>query len=205
MFLDAPESVLDAVGRYVGRADLASSAVIDEFIASRQDAIRPRAPRPLSLRPRGEVYDLDEVLRALSREYFDGAVHLPIGWGRAGTARGRRGRRTIRMGVYLLDERAIRIHPALDQPWIPRFFVEWVVFHEMVHHVVPIASNNEGRRDYHSAEFRAREAQFREYERAQRWERENLPRLIATRARAGRKRFDPCRSNGTAVDVDPRR
>ena len=39
------------------------------------------------------------------------------------------------MGSYSADSKVIRIHPALDQPLVPRFFVEWIVFHEMLHHV----------------------------------------------------------------------
>lgn len=189
MFVDAPAPVIDAVGIYIARGDRTAGALIDAFVEDNQHAIVRKPRRPTPLDPRGEAHDLDEIQRALSAEYFDGSVSIPIGWGRAGTARGRRGRRTIRMGVYLIDQRAIRIHPALDQHWVPRFFVEWVVFHEMVHHVVGVlpagdcASSSKPRRDLHSPTFRERERAFREYERAQAWERENLPRLIASRAR----------------------
>lgn len=182
MFVGAPDAVIDAVGLYIARGDRAAGALIDEFIEARQHTIAARPQRALSLKPRGAVYDLAEVQRALSERYFSGEVELPIGWGRASSARGRRGRRTIRMGVYLIESRAIRIHPALDQRWVPRFFVEWVVFHEMLHHVVP-APERDGRKHYHSKAFRERERAFEEFERAQQWEREHLARLIATRAR----------------------
>jgi hypothetical protein len=200
MFVTAPVEVIDAVGRYIARGDRQAGAVIDQYIEAHQHRIARKPRRPTPLRPHGLVYDLAEIQRALSLRYFDGRVELPIGWGRAGSARGRRGRRTIRMGVYLIDERAIRIHPALDQHWVPRFFVEWVVFHEMVHHVVPALhappdapdareTSPRARRHYHSPAFRERERDFEEYDRALAWERENLHRLIASRAlRATRSR-----------------
>jgi hypothetical protein len=182
MFIDAPQEVIDAVGLYIARGDRHAGALIDSFIERHQHAIAARPRRAPPMRARGSVYDLAEVQRSVSFRYFGGEIELPIGWGRAGTARGRRGRRTIRMGVYLLESRSIRIHPALDQAWVPRFFVEWVVFHEMLHHVIP-APERDGRRDFHSASFRQREREFVEFERARQWEQDNLARLIATRAR----------------------
>ena len=52
-----------------------------------------------------------------------------------------------------------------------------VVFHEMLHQVIPIVERN-GRRVVHGAEFRRRERQYPEYERAKRWEEENLSFLL---------------------------
>lgn len=182
MFIDAPQEVIEAVGLYIARGDRHAGALIDAFIERQQHTIASRPRRSAPLRSRGTAHDLGDVQRALSTRYFSGEVNLPIGWGRAATARGRRGRRTIRMGVYLLESRSIRIHPALDQAWVPRYFVEWVVFHEMLHHVIP-APERDGRRDFHSAMFRQSERAFDDFDRAQQWEKDNLARLIATRSR----------------------
>lgn len=185
MFLDAPPEVVTALGRYFARGDRFASKLIDRYIAAQQSRIRtPSEPADeTQLDPCGEVYDLTEVLRCVSERYFDGRVQLPITWGRNGTShRRRRSRRTIRMGTYLIDEKFIRIHPALDQAFVPRFFVEWVVYHEMLHHVVPMPVIN-GRRVYHSDEFRARERRFEDYERAVAWEKTYLTRLISSRGR----------------------
>jgi predicted SprT family Zn-dependent metalloprotease len=133
------------------------------------------------LQPRGNVYDLAEIQRELSQRYFSGAVQLDITWGRHGsTRRKHRSRRTIRMGTYFIDEQLIRIHPALDQNFVPRYFVEWVVYHEMLHHVVPMPVVN-GRRIYHSTEFRTRERQYADFERARAWEDAHLRKLIGSR------------------------
>jgi|LNFM01.1.fsa_nt_gb hypothetical protein len=221
MFVDAPPAIIDAVGLYIARGDRTAGALIDAYVEDNQHAIARKPKRPTPLDPRGVVYELDAIQRALSDEYFEGSVSIPIGWGRAGSARGRRGRRTIRMGVYLIDERAIRIHPVLDQHWVPKYFVEWVVFHEMVHHVVGFVSASaseperaataadssastsakSARRDLHSTAFRERERAFREYERAQQWEQANLPRLIASRARDRDERSDRARHAPTATHI----
>ena len=64
-------------------------------------------------------------------------------------------RSSIRLGTYTHDQQLVRIHPALDQPEVPRFFVAFVVFHELLHHVVP-AERRSGRIDYHPPAFRKR-------------------------------------------------
>ena len=182
MFLDAPPEIITALGRYFARNDRFASRLIDRYIAAQQHRIRAVfASDPPPIDPTGMVYDLAEIQRGISVRYFDGRVEVPITWGRhAATQRRRRARRTIRMGTYLIEEQLIRIHPALDQSFVPRYFVEWVVYHEMLHHVVPMPLVN-GRRVYHSDEFRARERLYHDYERARAWEETHLTRLISSR------------------------
>jgi hypothetical protein len=199
MFATAPAAVLRAVSRFI-QGDASARGAIDRFVAAHTAPaeVRPRPPRA-----RGLVHDLDEILNEVSRRYFDGAVRVPIGWSRQGHARRTRGRRTIRLGVYLVHAQQIRVHPALDQRWVPRSLLAWVVFHELLHHVIPIGRSR-GKRSIHSAEFRALEASFEGHAQALGWVRENLPRLLASRGVA-RSTRDACRSRTGAVDVQPRR
>ena len=71
----------------------------------------------------------------------------------------------------------MRVHPALDQAWVPRFFVRFIVFHEMLHHVEP-AHEGRGRTQFHTKTFRARERAFHDHDRALAWERAHLGRLL---------------------------
>ena len=82
------------------------------------------------------------------------------------------------MGSYSSDSKVIRIHPALDQSRVPRYFVEWIVFHEMLHHVHRARRGPDGRRCVHTPEFLEHERRFYAFERAQRWENENLDLLL---------------------------
>jgi hypothetical protein len=86
------------------------------------------------------------------------------------------------MGSYSADTKVIRIHPALDQKRVPRFFVEWIVFHEMLHQVHRARRLADGRRCVHTPEFLEQERTFHDYERAIRWEHENLDLLLQSRA-----------------------
>ena len=66
---------------------------------------------------------------------------------------------------------------ALDRSWVPRYFVSYIVHHELVHHVVPPLRLS-GRALVHSPEFLRREREFRQYERAIAWEEAHIGRLL---------------------------
>ena len=73
----------------------------------------------------------------------------------------------------------------LDAPDVPRHVVEAVVHHELLHADMPPEIRN-GRRCFHTPEFRRRERQFRHLEKANAWILEHLPELL--RAREGETR-----------------
>jgi hypothetical protein len=133
----------------------------------------PRADR---LDARGRVHDLQAVFDRLNAEHFEGRIEARIGWG---PVRGGRRRRTVKTGVYVQDARIIRIHPTLDRPAVPGFYVAAVVFHEMLHQAVP-AREAGGRRVVHGPEFRKRERAYPDHERAKLWEERNLALLLSS-------------------------
>ncbi len=181
MFLDAPQEVVRALATFAApargmaarRRDAGTR--IDAYV--RQHRARIAEPRPARVEPRGRVHDLQAIFDRLNARWFDGTVQARIGWG---PNRGRGRRRTIKTGVYVQDARLIRIHPALDRVEVPELYVATVVFHEMLHQVVP-AVERRGRRLVHGAEFRRRERAYPDHAAAKRWEEENLSLLLAYR------------------------
>jgi hypothetical protein len=175
MFLDAPEQVMRAVADYAGRGNRVAGGVLDDYIRGQQPRIRQeRHAAEADLEPRGRYFDLQALFDALNRTYFQGGIQARIGWGRMPP---RRRRKSIRLGVYDHQTREIRIHPALDRLEVPTYFVEFIVFHEMLHQLFP-SSNGNGRRVHHPRAFRDREKAFPLYGAALRWERENLNLLL---------------------------
>ena len=175
MFLDAPEPVVQAIAEYAGRGRRSAGPVLDAFIRVRQPLIRRgRDGSRQGALARGRCYDLEEIFARVNDLHFEGRIQAGIGWGRVP---GRRRRQSIRLGVYDHQTREIRIHPALDRPEVPRFFVEFIVFHEMLHQLFPSA-HDEGRRVHHPRAFRARERAYPQYTAALAWERENLSILL---------------------------
>ena len=174
MFLRAPDSILADLATFLKRPNKKSSARLDRFIDAHNDKIRKGVSRNTTLRAGGKVYDLQVMLESLNAKFFEGSVDARITWGRAPN---KKRRRSIRLGTYSSDERLIRIHPSLDADWVPTYVVEMVVYHEMLHAVVPpIVRGNH--KIFHTPEFRRRERAHPNYARASKWEEQNLPRLL---------------------------
>ena len=181
MFLDGGPEIVAALGRYVIDNDRDASVTLGAFIDANQGKIRRiRRSRNASLvcQPRGEQHDLQELFDELNARYFNNTIDARITWGPQPKDGARRKRRnSIKMGSYSVEDRLIRIHRSLDRPFVPRYFVAWIVYHEMLHqkHDIPVV---DGRRQFHTPAFMAEERLFDEYERAQQWERVHLNRLL---------------------------
>ena len=180
MFVAAPDEVLSALASFVKTGDAESSAHLDSFIERNKAFIRRIPPaelrRRLRIETEGQHHDLAEIFEDLNRRYFRNRINATITYGPAPRVRGPR--RSIKMGSYSADSKVIRIHPALDQSRVPRYFVEWIVFHEMLHHIYKAKRGADGRRCVHTPEFLEHERRFYAFSRAQRWEDENLDFLL---------------------------
>lgn len=177
MFLDANPAITRALARYIANNDRDSSRLLGEFIDANQHRVKSRGRRPGAARmiTRGKYHDLQEIFDDLNRRYFGGTIDARITWGQRG-GRPRR-RNSIKMGSYSVEEKLVRIHRSLDRAFVPRFFVEWIVYHEMLHQVHEIKVVN-GRRQFHTREFLRDEARFEHYIAARRWERVHLDALL---------------------------
>ena len=189
-FTEAPEEVLRAVATFVeskrgsDQAREALTLIREHFTVHRQTA----RIRKLVLQPVGVALDLREVFADLNERYFEGRLAAGITWGRSAVSSrcGRRRGASLQLGSYSYEDRLIRIHRVLDHPEVPRYVVEAVVFHEMLHADMPPEVRG-GKRLFHTPEFRRRERQYRNLTRAERWIGENMPELLKARAAMGRK------------------
>ncbi len=176
MFLEADEKTIAAIADYAGNGKRGAGSVLDAFIASHQTVIQNKRPKGHTLVTRGAYFELQEILNRVNVTYFDNAIVANIGWGRNGTAKRRR-KRSVRLGVYDHRLKEIRIHPVLDKPSVPLFFVEFIVFHEMLHQLFPTEAGA-SRQAHHPPQFRARERTFGQYAAAMQWEKTNLAALL---------------------------
>jgi hypothetical protein len=178
MFLGAPERVRVALVDYVVRDDRKASVIVGQYIDANSHRIRASRPVTGPLETRGVSHDLLEIMNSVNAEYFGGAAgDVLITWGRRSRpSASAKKRTTIKLGSYSATERLIRVHPALDRDWVPRYFVSFIVYHELLHHVIPAAP-----RVLHPPEFLRREREFRHYERALVWEQKHIDRLLRAR------------------------
>ena len=176
MFAGSGPRIVRALARYIVHNDQRASALLSQFIEANQDQIRrqPKRVRPVVLRTQGHVHDLRAVYDRLNRAFFDGRLDMRITWG---SARRCPAQRSIKIGTYQVEDRLIRVHPVLDQEMVPRYFLDWIVFHEMLHGKHTIRRIG-GRRCFHPPEFAREEKHFPDYWRARAWEKANLDRLL---------------------------
>ena len=138
----------------------------------------PKLPmqRHLNLRHEGKYFDLQQIFDQLNARYFRGRLRdYDVKWGRR---RKQRAKEYFIFGTIQEEDRVIRINPLLDQPFVPRWFLRYILYHEMLHSVVPDETGPGGRRRVHTEEFNRRERQFPGYNRARRWEEDNLARFL---------------------------
>lgn len=111
---------------------------------------------------RGAVYDLQEVFLRINRDYFAGKLQ-PAGvyW------TPRNGRR--RTGYYNPLTGEVFISAALDQPEVPPYVVDFIMYHELLHLEQDLAGKLGRGRRAHSAAFRRKEQAFPQFAQAERW------------------------------------
>ncbi|MCH8205204.1 MAG: hypothetical protein IID09_08560 [Candidatus Hydrogenedentes bacterium] len=178
MFLSAAPEVVRALAEWIsGRRGRKGARLLDHFIEAHQHLVRTRRGQVLGLMTQGARHDLQRLYEEVNAAHFEGQVDAPITWGRMP---GGRRRRSIRLGSYTPEDHLIRIHPLLDQEFVPEYFVRYIVFHEMLHAYVGFETTPSGRRRVHTVRFYRLERQYPDYERAVAWHDEprNLSKLL---------------------------
>lgn len=157
-FLFAAPSVWDAIRRYSihgHKKDWTPIATYAQGISAR------KPPRPRDRKANDPV--LTPLFKQINHTYFNEKLNCTIKWG---SERSPKKRRSIRYGSYDRDRNLIRIHPALNNPAVPRRFLEYIIFHEALHALIPVESSGT-RRIVHTKAFRKLERTFPDYEEMQ--------------------------------------
>ncbi len=140
------------------------------------DIARRRRGRKMISSAQGSVYDLDRMFSKLNRRYFDSNLEKPaLTWSQRKT-------RSI-LGHHDRVYETITISKSLDSTQVPEWFVEYILYHEMLH-IKHAARMINGRRYYHTTAFRLDERRFARYEEAQRWLEQVARQRRVPRARA---------------------
>ena len=159
----APETVLRAIAHillakmYRRPIDRGHAARYRKYVASHEIVRKAHLVRQIRgrkrLRPaRGHVYDLDAVFEELNARFFHGLMARPrMSWSQTKTRR--------ILGHYDPAHNAIIISRIFDHPAMPRYVLEYIVYHEMLHLKFPVKLRG-SRRCVHSKEFQAEERLF---------------------------------------------
>jgi hypothetical protein len=168
----APEAVLHSIVHillaklYRKPVDRACNARYRRYIAGHDVTAKARLVRQIRGRkhirsPRGHYYHLEEIFDALNHHFFHGLMGRPqLSWSQ--------NHARSSLGHYDPAHNTIVISRVFDHPHVPRYAVEYIVFHEMLHLKHPVRLSG-SRRCVHSREFRAEEKMFPELEQARKF------------------------------------
>jgi len=134
--------------RYITRQDVTEKTHI----------IRQMRGRKNLTSPQGDVYDLDEIFESLNRRFFFGLLGRPrLTWSNHHARR--------LLGHYDPAHNTIVVSKVFDRPLVPRYAIEYLVYHEMLHLKHPVKVRG-SRRCVHPPQFSAEERLFPDLDRA---------------------------------------
>jgi hypothetical protein len=131
-------------------------------------------PERIADKTPGCIYDLREIFNSVNKEYFDGTLSSHLRWG---PALSKTSHHAIRADRTEKTVNLITIAGVYNHPAVPRFAIEAVMYHEMLHIAIPPWKKN-GRRVVHGASFKTAERSFNGFMEWQAWERTSLPWLL---------------------------
>ena len=165
----APESVIEAIAHillakmYRKPVESFHSVRYRRYVSSRDITTKAHLVRQVRGRKRiesarGSFFDLDEIFEALNVRFFYGLLARPVmTWSRLHARNS--------LAHYDPAHNAIVVSRIFDHARIPRYAVEYIVYHEMLHLKHPVKLRG-SRRCVHGPEFQAEEKLFPELDLA---------------------------------------
>jgi hypothetical protein len=165
----APETVLESIA-HILLAKIYRQPIVREHsaryrryvwsseIRTKAHLIREIRGRKRISTARGKIYNLEAMFEDLNARFFYGLLARPqIAWSRDDSR--------TRLGHYDPGRNTIVVSRVLDNRRVPRYAVEYILYHEMLHLRHPVKLRG-SRRSVHSHEFQAEERLFPELQRA---------------------------------------
>jgi len=161
----APESVLRAIAHillaklYKKPIDASHNLRYKRFVSSsavtrQTELIRNTRGSKRYFGPEGRYFHLEEVFDSLNMRFFGGLLGRPqLTWSEHMAKRS--------LGHYDAAHNTIVVSRVFDRPSSPRYALEYLLYHEMLHLKHPVRMRGV-RRCVHSREFKAEEALFPE-------------------------------------------
>jgi hypothetical protein len=168
----APESVLRAIAHILfaklyrkpldaAQTDRYRRFASSEAVMRQTERTRQTRGRKKMLGPAGQHYHLEEIFDGLNARFFYGLMGRPLlTWSRHMAKRS--------LGHYDAAHNTIVISRVFDRKNTPRYAIEYLLYHEMLHLKHPVRVRG-GRRCVHPREFRAEERLFPELDLAKQY------------------------------------
>ncbi len=171
LFLSAPQEIIDAIVNYSVKKDVLAFKEIKKYAAnyfSKIDYSHKLDKKKLV--SKGKYYDLQQIYNNLNDIYFEGKLNLNITW----FTTKYRNFSHFTFGSYDKSVKLIKINYLLDSDKVPFYFINYVVYHEILHHIFPETIDENARRCHHGPDFKKKEKQFPYYKEAVYWEKKHF-------------------------------
>jgi predicted metal-dependent hydrolase len=129
-----------------------------EAVVRQSERIRQTRGRKRIGSAQGQHYDLEEIFESLNRRFFYGLMGRPLLTWSEVTAR-------RLLGHYDPAHNTIMVSRVFDRKGTPRYAIEYLMYHEMLHLKYPVRQRN-GRRCVHPPAFQQEEKLFPDLDRA---------------------------------------
>ena len=140
---------------------------------SSKEKTKNKHPSTLALMNDYKV-NLKETLDKLNTEYFGSKIKANIEWGKKVN---KNNLTSFRFGSYDPEKKLIRIHPRLQQGFVPLSVLELTIHHEMCHQWAPM-KRERGMWIAHHSQFKKKEREYRFFDEARSWEKKNWKKLM---------------------------
>lgn len=183
IFLNATAEVLDEIAGMItgrGTSRQAIQRFVDQRLNDENNSLGYRVSQTKRQAPaeaQGDHHDLTGYAKELNLLYLGNRSTAFVAWGKKSK---RRNVRSIRFACYDASRNMIIMNRKLDSPDIPRYFVEFVLFHEMLHEVLGIGEKPDGRRDIHGSIFKLMETTYPDYDKALHFEKQLCESLFGS-------------------------
>lgn len=167
-FTQAPETIIQSLALYINGQLQEEEHLYNYMQSYYKDKTIPESHGPIS--PKGRTYDLNLLYQQINTTFFKNNLSLQTTWWKNSPIPGAH---QCTLGVFLDTLQLIKIHSLLDSPLVPQYVVESILFHEMVHAIVPTEKDTRGRTLVHTKQFKECMKQFPHSERADEWLKNN--------------------------------
>ncbi|HOL35546.1 MAG TPA: SprT-like domain-containing protein [bacterium] len=163
-----PPEILIAIADFIaGKEKKKNRRLIIEYVKKNQHLFLKQYKTRINYT--GKFYNLKQIFDKINAQFFDrrlSSVNITFGKRYNGKRH-----RSIVFGNYCPEINLIRINRVLDSDSVPEFFVEYIVFHEMLHAYLYLS---DFKTTCHTKTFKNMEKKYPYLEQAEQWKRQNL-------------------------------
>lgn len=142
---------IDHYNQYIDSVDIDAKHALARIKRTRKQLVGPI----------GKYHNLNRSFTYVNKTYFQHGLEKPnLSWSPNPSRH--------QLGYHDAHLNLVVVSRWLDRKHVPSFLVDYIMYHELLHIVVPPQRVN-GKRIVHSKEFKRREQQFKHYEEALRW------------------------------------